>query len=101
MWIRDAVFARFQPIFEPAHIPKLTFEEFKPFFYFENNHHWTSLFRQVNRVCSDMPRLRDALLVLLDETRPINARLDEVGEAIKGMGKAIITGILTVAYPAK
>jgi uncharacterized DUF497 family protein len=31
---RDAVFARFQPIFDLAHLPRLTAEEFKPFFYF-------------------------------------------------------------------
>lgn len=98
---RDSVFTRFQPIFEPAHIPTLTVEEFRPFLYFKYNHHWTGLYRQVNQVCADMPRLREALLVLTDETRPIKTRLDEVGEAIKGMGKAIITSILTVAFPAK
>ena len=31
--------------------------------------------------------------------RPIAERLDEVAEAVHGMGKAIITVILTVAYP--
>ena len=98
---RDAVFARFQPIFRPAYIPNLTEDELRPFFYFENNHHWTSLYRQVNRVCADMPRLRGVLATLADETRPIQDRLDEVGGSIKGLGKAIITGILTVAFPDK
>jgi hypothetical protein len=98
---RDTVFARFQPIFQPAYVPKLAEDEFRPFFYFENNHHWTSLYRQVNRVCADMPRLRTALATLVDETRPIQDRLDEVGGSITGLGKAIITGILTVAYPDK
>jgi hypothetical protein len=98
---RDSVFARFQPIFQPAYIPGLTEEEFRPFFYYENNHHWTGLFRHVNRICNDMPRLREVLLILTDESRPIEERLDEVGGAILGMGKAIITAILTVAFPAK
>jgi hypothetical protein len=98
---RDAVFARFQPIFQPAYIQVLTAEELRPFFYFENNHHWTGLFRQVNRVCSDMPRLREVLLKLTDETRAIEDRLDEVGGVVVGLGKAIITAILTVGFPAK
>jgi len=98
---REAVFARFQPIFQPAYIQGLTADELRPFFYFENNHHWTGLFRQVNRVCSDMPRLREVLLKMTDETRAIEDRLDEVGGAVVGLGKAIITGILTVTFPAK
>jgi hypothetical protein len=98
---RDGVFARFQPIFQPAYIPNLTAEEMQPFFYFDNNHHWTSLHRQVNRVCADMPRLREVLLILTDETRTIESRLDDVGGVITGMGKAIITGILIIAFPAK
>lgn len=96
---RDRVLATFQPIFLPAHLPHLTAAELRPFFYYEHNHHWTSLYRQVNRVCADMPKLRQALLVLTDETRPIQARLDLMGSSILGLGKGIITAILIVSSP--
>lgn len=98
---RDSVLARFQPIFRRTHIPQLTAEEFRPFLYFEHNHHWTGLYRQVNRVTADMPALRQALLVLTDESRPVATRLDEVGGSIFGMGKGITTAILMVAFPDK
>lgn len=100
---RDEVFARFQPIFKPVHLPQLTAEEFLPFLYFEHNHHWTGLYRQGSRLCSDMPRLRQGLAKLLDESRPIETRLDELDRSfkIKGLGKGIMTAILTVAYPDK
>lgn len=98
---RDGVFARFQPIFEAQHLSKLSESELRPFFYYEHNHHWTGLYRQVNRVCSDMERTRRYLSKLLDESRPIEARFEEVGDGIPGMGKAIMTAILTVAFPDK
>jgi hypothetical protein len=98
---RDAVFARFQPIFQRSYIPKLSADEFRPFLYFEENHHWTGLHRQVNRVCADMDALRQALLTLTDEEQALAQRLNKVGDAIHGAGKAIITAVLTVAFPAK
>ena len=98
---KDGVLARFNPLFDRSHIPQITAEEFRPFLYFDVNHHWTGLHRQVNRITADMPALRSALLVLTDEARPIAERLDEMGGAIRGMGKGIITAILTVAFPDK
>jgi hypothetical protein len=95
---RDEVFARFRPIFATAHLPEMTEAEFSPFLYFEHNHHWTGLYRQVNRICGDMPLLRKSLIALVDEGRPIADRFDEVLEALHGMGRGIITAILTVAY---
>jgi len=98
---RDEVFRRFQPLFATAHLSQLTEEEFKPFLYFDHNHHWNGLQRQCNRLCEDMPKLRKVLATLLDETRPIQSRYDEVAGSIKGFGKATITAILHVAYPEK
>jgi len=98
---RDQVFTRFQPVFATAHLPKLTEDEFKPFLNFSENHHWTGLHRQGPRLCGDMPKLRKILGMLLDETRPIQARLDEVAGSIKGFGEATITAILHVAHPTK
>jgi hypothetical protein len=46
-----------------------------------------------------MPKLRAMLKVLLDETRPIDERFDQVINQVTGMGKALMTAILLVAYP--
>lgn len=96
---REGVFARFGPVFRPEHLPELTEEEFRSFLIFENNCHWTGLHRQGSRMCQDMPALRQALHGLLDDERPIDARLDETISRIYGMGKATATGILLIAYP--
>jgi len=98
---KDRVFSRFTPLFSRVHIAELTEDEFKPFLYFENNCHWTGLHRQVNRLCEDMPKLRRVLDRLLDESRPIAMRLDDVAGAIRGLGKGIITAILLVAQPSR
>jgi len=98
---RDGVLARFQPLLTPEHIPGLSADEIRPFFYIEHNHHWSGLNRQVNRVCDDMTILREALLVLVDESIPIDRRLDEASHKVTGMGKAILTALLIVTYPDK
>ena len=97
----DVVFARFRPVFSTEHIAELTEDEFRSFLLFENNHHWTGLHRQGPRICADLPRLREALALLLDESRPVESRLDTVVGRITGMGKAIATAILLVGYPDK
>ncbi len=50
-------------------------------------------------------RLIEALRILLDESRPIRDRLDEIRPAsgnnlVRGMGRASITTILQVVYPS-
>ena len=100
---RDAVFrAFFSPFFNRRISPISQKTNSGLFSTSRTITHWTSLYRQVNRVCVDItPRLRTALATLVDETRPIKDRFDEVGGSIKGLGKAIITGILMVAFPDK
>src|SRR4051812_16283252 len=68
---RADVLARYQPIFSSGHIPSLMAEEFTSFLYFENNHHWSGLYRHGLRAASDMDTLRQALTLLLDEEKPI------------------------------
>ena len=98
-----AVIGRFQPIFEPSHLPKLTEEEFRSFLVFRNNRHWVGLHRGGPAICADMRRLRRSLAVLLDESLPIEARLDRLApegrDAIHKLGRAVITAILLVAHP--
>lgn len=98
---RDEVLARYQPVFSREHIPNLTQEEFSSFLYFDNNKHWTGLYRHVGKLTAAMKALRHALKILLEESRPIDQRFSElVGSSIvKGLGKALATAILLVAYP--
>jgi hypothetical protein len=98
---KDRVLAKYQPVFTPEHISSLTEREFREFLDFDNNCHWTGLRRHPS-VCSDLPRLRSALSTLLDESRLVGRRLDEVlvgPERVDGLGKALVTAILLVAHP--
>jgi hypothetical protein len=48
-----------------------------------------------------MPALRASLRSLFDESRPIEQRFDEAITTVPGMGKALATAILIVAFPEK
>jgi hypothetical protein len=103
---RDKVLARYQPVFAPEHVPDLTADEFQSFVQFDNNCHWTGLSRKTAKVCDDLPQLKTALLTLLDESQSVGSRVDTLSpkgkpKYIKGFGKAVVTAILHVAYPAK
>jgi hypothetical protein len=93
------VLERFQPLLSDAHIPHLTAEEIRPFFYFEHNHHWSGLHRQANRICGAIDAFRPLLLRLRDESAPIADRLDQVIGRITGLGKGIATALLLVMFP--
>lgn len=96
---QDAVLARFQPMFNPERLATLTADEFRSFLPVKNNRHWSGLQRMGSRLTRDMDVLRRALAVLLDEHRPLAARLDKAIEAVDGMGTALATAILLIAYP--
>ena len=96
---RDAVLARFQPIFSAENAPKITEEEFRSFLLDENNHHWTGLQRQGPRMCANMVKLRKALATLLNEVEPVSERLDKALEMVSGMGKNVASAILMVTQP--
>jgi hypothetical protein len=99
------VLARYQPIFAPEHLPKLTEEEFRSFLVFKNNQHWVGLQRSGSAICADMKKLRKSLAVLLDDSIPIEQRLDRLApggrDSIHRLGRAVITAILMVAHPEK
>lgn len=44
------VLGRFQPIFRLDHLPQLAEDEFTPLLYFENNHHWSGLYRHIPKI---------------------------------------------------
>lgn len=98
---REETLARFQPILSMQHVGKLSRDEFVPFLYLENNHHWSGLYRQGLRTAENVGNLRKALRALLDESRPISERFTEALAAVTGLGKGLATAILTVAYPDK
>ncbi len=92
-------------LFQPRNIPSLTEEQFKAFLLLKNNKHWTGIHRQPN-IYADMERLKATLLVLLDESQPIQDRLDKITDKneslyIKGLGRAVVTPILMCVYPDK
>jgi len=102
----DLVVPRYQEVFAVEKLDELTEEEFRAFLYFRNNRHWVSLQRLGPAVCEDMARLRTALGILLDESRPIRERLDEMvpvrGPAfVPRLSKAILTPILMICHPDK
>lgn len=100
---KGEVISQFQPIFSPEYISAITEEEFKSFLLYKNNHHWTGLHRMGGIITADMDLLRDALTILVDEGQPIKDRLNKIvpksGAMVPRLGRAVITAILTVAYP--
>ena len=95
------VLTRYQKLFSRDALPYLEADAFKSFLRFDNNLHWSDLHRQGPNLTADMDALRQALLVLVDDSRPIEDRYDEAVSSVRGMGKAIATAILVVMFPNK
>lgn len=106
---KEMVIKKYQSIFSKEHIPLLTVAEFKEFLPFKNNHHWTQLPRVGGRITQEMPILREALTLLLDESVPVVNRINELrperywGEHSKVpfLGMPILTAILLINHPEK
>jgi hypothetical protein len=103
---RDRVLARYGPVFSAEHIGDLDRETFLGFLRFENNRHWSGLHRHGNRMTADMPQLREALALLVDESLPPATRLDRLRPPggrplVPYLGRAVITAILQVVHPGK
>jgi len=96
---KDAVLARFRPIFSNRHIPEITEDEFRSFLLLENNHHWSGLHRQGPRTCENMERLQGALATLVDENIDVAERLDTATRMVFGMGKNLASAILMITQP--
>jgi hypothetical protein len=91
-------------IFSPKGIASLTKQDMTGFLSYRQNKRWREISR--DDVTADMERLRSALMVLIDESKPIADRLNELepglGElAVPHLGKAKLTPLLLVKYPRK
>lgn len=103
---RNSVLARFGPVFAPNAVGQIAPAVFLDFLDFRSNRHWHGLDRHGQSLISDLERLRQALSILVDESRPIEERLDEIRPPagkpmVRNMGKALITAILHVTYPER
>ncbi len=98
---RDLVLARYQPVFKMENIPMLREEDFRSFLYFENNRHWSGLYRKGLAICEDMDLLRESLTILLNPKLPLSERYNKAVSKIKGFGKALATAILMISSPDK
>ncbi len=92
----------FGVIFSQRAIPTMTKQDMTGFLSFRQNKRWREISRE--DVTADMPRLRKAIACLVDESRPISARMDQLepgrGElAVPHLGKAKLTPILLVSHP--
>ncbi len=101
---RDHVLRRYADTFTPSGIDVLTADEFGGFLQFENNGHWWGLHRDQARMTHSMDLLRWALGVLVDESRPIEERVDEIDpidghQAVPGLDRSVYTPILLVSKP--
>jgi hypothetical protein len=92
----------FGVIFSPKGVATLTKQDMTGFLSFRQNKRWREISKE--DVTADMERLRRALSVLVDETRPIVERLNQLepgrGElAVAHLGKAKLSPILLVSHP--
>ena len=103
---KEQVLSYYGGIFAPENIIHLREEEFLSFLLFKNNRHWKNIHRQSRFLVDDFEKLKEALKILVDESRDIRERLEILrpkGKApfIKGLSRAVITPILLVVYPDK
>ncbi|MBZ2165896.1 MrcB family domain-containing protein [Methanobacterium spitsbergense] len=100
------VFEKYGHIFHPDNLDKLSKEDFVSFLSFKNNKHWHGIQRLSTTITQDMDKLKEGLKILLDESKPINERFNELmplkgNNYVKGLGRAILTPILSVVYPTE
>jgi hypothetical protein len=91
--------------FSLQNLANITQEGFKDFLLLKNNKHWSGIHRQ-SQIYEDVERLRQCLKILLDESKPIDERLDLIVPEdkpafIRGLGRAVLTPILMCVSPKK
>lgn len=102
----ERLFSRFRPVFSPQNLPKLSEKDFRDFTLYSENEHWTGIHRHNGKILAEIETLRKVLLEVVDETKPIEQRIDQFrprgkGKLINGLGSSIYTAILFVLNPEK
>jgi hypothetical protein len=102
---RDLALTRYDQILAPERVSGLDRETFLGFLRFQNKRHTMGLGRGIS-MAADMPRLREALALLVDGRLPLRTRLDHLrppgGEPmVKGLGPSVITAILHFMDPRR
>jgi len=103
---RDGVIAKYGEQFKLENIDNLTAEKFQEFLRFENNKHWDRIQRPGGNLIKDMPKLKNALKILLDEKLSLSDRIKQVRDKESPnytpyLANAIYTPILLVTNPKK
>lgn len=93
--------AKYGPMLTQQGISTLDPSKFRAFLTYNENRHWTGINRHSGDLTADLPRLKNALWTLLDKSKPIASRIGEARKTMDGagLGRAVISAILTVAYP--
>jgi hypothetical protein len=96
---------KFQRLFRYENIDNISAEQFQSFLDPKVNHHWT-LSRLKTVLTRDMSKLQMALKILLDNSLPLEARLQRLRDRdspgfMEFMGKAIFSPILLVTNPSE
>ena len=65
------------PMFTPGGISTLDPDQFKSFLTMRGNRHWKSINRHSGKLTADLPLLKIALAILVDEAKPVWDRIDE------------------------
>ena len=100
---REEALDRYGLILSPERVGGIEKERYLGFLRDENKQHTMGLGRGIS-MTEDMPRLREALAVLVDERLPLKERLDRLrppgGEPmVKGLGPSVITAFLHFVDP--
>lgn len=93
---KKSTLEKYRRIFHPSTISTLNVDEFLDFLHFRNNHHWTSIDRQTKNLSIDKGSLKKALIELLDASRSIQDRIDQLPK-VKGLREGIFSPFLLVA----
>ena len=93
---RDSVIARYESAFsQPS---SLSPDTFAGFLMFENNRHWWGLQRRSDVLVRHIETVRSMIEELVDPTRPVSERIDNLGEPAE-FDREVWSPILLITHP--